>query len=60
MVQRISEMPKNVDHKAYRDQICEIEMEACKGYDESKWDKPRFYLNGVEQDQSQISYGYTN
>jgi len=38
--------------------ICEVETEACKDIDKSKWEKTRFYLDGVEQTDTKITYGY--
>jgi len=38
--------------------VCDTETQACKNIDESKWSRPRFYLDGVEQPADMISSGY--
>jgi hypothetical protein len=34
--------------------ICEVQTEACKEFDHTKFEKPRFYLDGVEQAGSMV------
>ena len=40
--------------------ICEEETLSCKDFNEEKFAKPRFYLDGVEQDSSMVTYGSSN
>jgi len=43
----------------FEDFICEQETLACKDIDETKWERARIYLDGVEVPQSAITYGNT-
>lgn len=44
--------PKDIDTEQLEDLICEEETKACKDIDVTKWERTRFYLDGVEQSQS--------
>ena len=52
--------PNDLDVLTGVENVCDKETLACKDIYESKWAKPRFYLDGVEQPASMVTSGYSS